>query len=643
MISPAYPAPRPPLGFRVGITGARPNRLDPAAVPALRAAVLAVLHVVRAAAESAAAEPAVGAVYQSDSALLRLISPLAEGADRIAAEAALGAGFRLEAPMPFAEAEYEKTFSPDPPPGFPPFRPLLAQALTESAESASLTLDGSREQDAEAGYRAVGRFVVRHSDLLIAIWDGKDGKPGGTAEIVRYAAHAEVPIWWIETSGLQPARLLLGPAMFERRLAAPAGESAQARLSLMLRAVIAPPDPGEPVRHGWLGEAMHRLALAAGNRREPLPAFFAEAGEPERPRLWRTYGGLLRLLAPPAPESAGPAAAPAAVPGPEPDDGVESAWAATQETADRHGAAYADRYRSCYVLVILLAAATMAALGFGLALPHPGASGWTLPRLVGLVLTAFEFLALASIAAVVMASEWGRWHERWIAYRLLAELCRKQRVLARLGWSLPVARVSAMPEAREREWNGARMPRDSPRDSWVAWYVSAMMRAAPLPHGAIAAHLPRARALGEAMIAEQIAYHRNRSRQSLVAARRLGKVTDAAFIATILLVLAKLALIFADWHSASLGWLGAVSVALVALSAASVSLRSYAEFGLLHLQSERMLRGLARSEQLLGAIHLERPLASVAVGAVMHALALAMLEDVEGWSLLFRTKAPETG
>ncbi|MGH7082647.1 MAG: hypothetical protein ACREFV_09290, partial [Acetobacteraceae bacterium] len=237
MISPAYPAPRPPLGFRVGITGARPNRLDPAAVPALRAAVVAVLHVVRAAAESAAAEPAVGAVYQSDSALLRLISPLAEGADRIAAEAALGAGFRLEAPMPFAEAEYEKTFSPDPPPGFPPFRPLLAQALTESAESASLTLDGSREQDAEAGYRAVGRFVVRHSDLLIAIWDGKDGKPGGTAEIVRYAAHAEVPIWWIETSGLQPARLLLGPAMFERRLAAPAGESAQARLSLMLRAV----------------------------------------------------------------------------------------------------------------------------------------------------------------------------------------------------------------------------------------------------------------------------------------------------------------------------------------------------------------------------------------------------------------------
>ncbi|MGH7049268.1 MAG: hypothetical protein ACREE5_01295 [Acetobacteraceae bacterium] len=639
MISPAYPAPRPaprpPLGFRVGITGARPNRLDPAAVPALRAAVATVLHLVRAAALSAAADPAVGAAYKSGPTLLRLISPLAEGADRIAAEAALEVGFRLEAPMPFAEQEYEKTFAPDPPPGFPPFRSLLSRALTERAEPASLALDGSREQDPEAGYRAVGRFVVRHSDLLIAIWDGKDGKPGGTAEIVRYAAHGEVPIWWIETSGLQPARLLLGPAMFEHRLVAPAGAPAEARLSLMLRAAIAPPEPGEPVRHGWLGEAMHRLALTAGNRCEPLPAFFVEVDEPERPRLWRTYGGLLRLLAPPASESADPAAAP----GPEPDDGVESVWAATQETADRHGAAYADRYRSCYILVILLAAATMAALGFGLALPHPREVAWNLSRGAAVALTAFEFLALASIAAVVMASELGRWHERWIAYRLLAELCRKQRVLARLGWSLPVARVTAMPEAEEREPDGARMP----RDTWVAWYVTATMRAAPLPHGAIAAHLPRARALGQAMIAGQIAYHRNRSRQSLVAARRLAKVTDAAFIATILLVLAKLAVIFVDWHSVSLGWLGAASVALVALSAASVSLRSYAEFGLLHLQSERMLRGLAESKQLLGAIDLERPLASVAVGAVLHALALAMLEDVQGWSMLFRTKAPETG
>ncbi|MGH7191376.1 MAG: hypothetical protein ACREF0_19560, partial [Acetobacteraceae bacterium] len=444
-------------------------------------------------------------------------------------------------------------------------------------------------------------------DLLIAIWDGKDGKPGGTAEIVRYAAHGEVPIWWIEMSGLQPARLLLGPAMFERRLVAPAGLPAEARLSTMLRAAIAPPEPGEPVRHGWLGEAMHRLALRSGNRREPLPAFFAEVDEPERPRLWRTYGGLLRLLAPPASESVGPERdalvhtrpprsmslfhraiqtsgdstsghrALAAAPGPEPDDGVESAWAATQETADRHGAAYADRYRSCYVLVILLAAGTMAALGFGLALPHPPQVAWNLSRGAAVALTGFEFLALASIAAVVMASELGRWHERWIAYRLLAELCRKQRVLARLGWSLPVARVTAMPEAEEREQDGARMP----RDTWVAWYVTATMRAAPLPHGAIAAHLPRARALGQAMIAGQIAYHRNRSRQSLVAARRLAKVTDAAFIATILLVLAKLAVIFVDWHSVSLGWLGAASVALVALSAASVSLRSYAEFGLL--------------------------------------------------------------
>jgi hypothetical protein len=44
--------------------------------------------------------------------------------------------------------------------------------------------------------------VVRHSDLLIAIWDGdrEGGGLGGTAEIVAYAASAGVPVWWIHAT-----------------------------------------------------------------------------------------------------------------------------------------------------------------------------------------------------------------------------------------------------------------------------------------------------------------------------------------------------------------------------------------------------------------------------------------------------------
>ena len=616
------PAPKPRLAFRIGVTGARPNKLEQAAVPALSAAVGAVLRKVRDTIAVMAAEPALRAAYTAEPALLRLISPLAEGADRIVAEAALAAGFRLEVPMPFPEPQYESTFAADPPPGYPAFQPLFDAARTEAGEAATLALDGDRNEDEEAGYRAVGRFVVRNADLVIAIWDGGRGKPGGTGETVRYAAHAHVPVWWIEPSGLAPPRLLTGPAMFERRESAPLGVAAEARLVALLRAAVAPPAPGEPAHHSWLGEAIHRIALLLGQRREPLPAYFSEPEEPVRPWWWRAYGWMLDLIAPVSP---GAEAAPAEPPA-RSDDAVEGPWKTMYEAADRHGRTYADRYRSSYVLIIVLAALTVTALGVGLALRQ---------RASLLAFTAAEFIGLCLILLIVTASEFGRWHERWIAYRLLAELCRKQRVLARLGWSLPVARVTAMPGEHDR---GALA-----RDAWVAWYVTAAMRAAALPHGSIGEHVPRVRLLGGAMLAEQIAYHRRRRDRSRMAAHRLAGIGAIAFVVTVLLVLAKFVLLLNGDRSLWGGWLGAVCVALVALSTACVSLRAYAEFGLLHLQSERMLHLLTETNEELDAVDPARPLASSALGAVLYGLALAMLEDVQGWSLLFRTKTPEAG
>ena len=647
-----HPAPRPRLGFRVGVTGARPNRLDPAAVPALASAVDAVLRRVRATIEALAAEPETTLLYAPAPPIFRFISPLAEGADRIAAEAALALGFHLEVPMPFSEPEYKKTFAPDsplpdsppgdsPPPDspsrFPAFEPLLARALTETGKPATLALDGSREEDAAAAYRAVGRLVVRNSDLLIAIWDGTDGKPGGTAEIVRYAAHAHVPIWWIDAQAARPPRLLVGPAIFERRETAPADAAAEAELALLLRAATRPPDPGEPLRHGWLGEIMHRFALLFGDRREPLPAFFAETEEPRRPWPWTTHRWLLQSLAPSVPEMEdAPRQDAPPHPSAETDDEAEGVWQRIYVAADRQGAKYADRYRSSYVLVIILAALTVATLGVGLALPHPAAQGRGLAWLASLTLTACEFAALVAIAAIVAACELGRWHEKWIAYRLLAELCRKVRVLAPLAWSLPLARLTALPDDRQ---SGA-----AARNAWVAWYITATMRSAPLPRGSIGRAVPSARALGAAMLAEQMTYHRHRRDQSATALHRLALLADLAFGITVLLVAAKLFLTAAQGGpGVSIEWLSMLSVALVALSAASVSLRSYAEFGLLHLQSERMLRALAETKAEFDALDPDRPLASAAFGAVLYGLALAMLEDVEGWSLLFRTKTPETG
>src|SRR4051812_30298860 len=88
--------PRPPLAFRVGIVGHRPTRLDQADPGALAGAIhnilLAVTEAVREFHESDQG------LYTRAPAVLRAVSPLAEGTDRIFAERALSLGFALCCP-----------------------------------------------------------------------------------------------------------------------------------------------------------------------------------------------------------------------------------------------------------------------------------------------------------------------------------------------------------------------------------------------------------------------------------------------------------------------------------------------------------------------------------------------------------------
>ena len=107
-------------------------------------------------------------------ASFELLSPLAEGADRIAAEAALHSGIQLVVPMPMEQAEYEKDFVVAG--SLKNFRRLLAMAASafevQSDETATRT----------SKYAAVGNYIARESNVLLLLWDGEDNKKvGGTA------------------------------------------------------------------------------------------------------------------------------------------------------------------------------------------------------------------------------------------------------------------------------------------------------------------------------------------------------------------------------------------------------------------------------------------------------------------------------
>jgi hypothetical protein len=147
---PAVPD-RPLLAFRVGITGRR--KLPAEHEAKLRARVADVLRLVREEVACLARASAVLEVYrrEADGAVrprLWFLSPLAEGADRLAAEAALDEGFALHAAMPFPHAEYKKDFAEDP-------ASLAAfQGLLGRAEPGATELDGSRDDEARS-YQAV--------------------------------------------------------------------------------------------------------------------------------------------------------------------------------------------------------------------------------------------------------------------------------------------------------------------------------------------------------------------------------------------------------------------------------------------------------------------------------------------------------
>jgi hypothetical protein len=161
----------PRLPLVVGVTGHRD--LSPKARPALIECVVKVLLDLK-------------TIYPNSPLLL--LSPLAEGADRLVAEVALRPAItaRLMVPMPMPRALYESDFKTAE--SRAEFARLLA-AASQSLELPLLPDTGPERIEVEQRardrqYMAVGEFVARYSHFLIALWDGKAGSAGGTADVV---------------------------------------------------------------------------------------------------------------------------------------------------------------------------------------------------------------------------------------------------------------------------------------------------------------------------------------------------------------------------------------------------------------------------------------------------------------------------
>ena len=119
----------------------------------------------------------------------RVLSSLAEGADRILAERLLLIpNASLWVPLPLPEEEYLKDFETS------ESKEEFYRLLGKAERVIHLPATDKREE----GYLAAGKYILENSDVLIAIWDGKPAQGvAGTAEIVALAREHGLPLAWI--------------------------------------------------------------------------------------------------------------------------------------------------------------------------------------------------------------------------------------------------------------------------------------------------------------------------------------------------------------------------------------------------------------------------------------------------------------
>ena len=131
---------------------------------------------------------------------LRVLSLLAEGADRLPVEVALARGYQVLVVLPLAMHDYERDFGDR----VGAFRDLLARIPDENvfelpptaSEQREYTFDAVHDPDraCSAHYEQAGHFVATHCHVLLALWDGvPNGLPGGTGEVVNYKLTGRSP------------------------------------------------------------------------------------------------------------------------------------------------------------------------------------------------------------------------------------------------------------------------------------------------------------------------------------------------------------------------------------------------------------------------------------------------------------------
>jgi len=585
----------------VGVTGHRPNRLSQEVAADLPRQCQEAMQAIK----ELAARAHDDFLHAPGPPLLRIISPIAEGADRIVAQAGLALEADLQCPLPFDADEYSRDFASDG--SREEFYALLARA------SAVFECDGRRDAE-EAAYENVGRMVIEQSDFLIAIWDGKPAAGrGGTQQIIDEAMAQNVPVIWLHAAApVEP--LLLVTDDKGKQVQHPLEKMGEV-LGSRFTQITGEDEGSAMLSHAYCTEKQPRFdagcifrafrnLIARGQFRSG--SWWVADFEPKTRGEWEET--LLDEV--------------------EVPDATRSylldklcrhyAW------ADGLSVNYSGLLRSTSMGTSLLSACAVVVpiIGYILRFSFDVERQHRIP----------PSLELGLIVAILWITFYGRrrrWHERWLNYRQLAELLRQYCYLAPLGCPLPSPRPPAHVGA-------------DPHRSWVDGMFRTIARDLGMaPAKLRAGYLRSMGKLIDNILADQIHYHKSNHEVMHKLSHRVHLIGTCLFVVTLLSCVTHLLLPphmklpgMERWIES---WLMLLAVVPPAFGAAFYAIANQGEFERSADRSEAMREEL----QSLRSTDLDQALKCVSQGSAAlrqaaRRIAAAMIAETMDWSFVFR-------
>ena len=587
--------PKPRLALTLGVTGHRltrapageneggaPRPFDVAAVgKALEAAFAA------AAEGLAAIDAEAKAGFSEAPPVVTLISSLAEGADRIAALAALEAGFALDVVLPCPTPIYAATFVDD------ASREEFASLSARARATLILPLAGDSAaplaERMPATFEAAGLTTLAQSDILVAVWDGKPAEGrGGTGQIVEEAARHGAPIVVVDPKD-GATRLLWADAPADEATARRALDIAPRPLAPALAGLIArivsPPLTAEE-RAGLKQYFACRIGAGASRRASHVfDGRDLEAPRARWPRVSAAVG-----------ESATNRTA---------AKRYAQALLAAEDVAARHAGAYRRLFLASSAATVLASAFVAAAARF---------------RELHLVAAAFEFLTVAAVGGLVLFATRRRWHHQWFEAREVAE---RLRVVAP-AWLLGA-------------WPAHLKPAQA---AWPGWCARAVARELPLFAGEIGDLTGEIRNIIAALVDEQLAYHvanaeRLERRDHVYEGIGVGLLSASLINNAVYLAVR---LFDASGLESYESWGLAAAIFLPAAATAAYGVRLFGDYEDLARRSRRTAGELrALQARIADAMDLR------ALREVAEAATRAMLSDLDAWRVAVESRRLSAG